>query len=125
MGTESEKKPQQLTINDPVDAVTLQRMGEIQGRRQQLGEMMLDLEQEKVKILVEGRRLDEERGKLFSHVLTSRGLAPNVPVEIDPATGKIALVRMPSPPAQAPAPPAEAGPNGTSAPPSGPTAPTA
>jgi hypothetical protein len=101
MGTESEKK---LTINDPVDAQTLKRMGEIQTRRLQLGEMMVDLEQEKVKVLVEVRRLDDERSKLFATVLSSRGLGPNVPVEVDPQTGKISLLNVPN--GQAPEAPA-------------------
>ena len=111
MGTESEKKPQTLTPNDPVDAATLKRIGEIQTRRFQLGDMLLDLEQEKVKILVEGRRLDEERQRLFAHVLTSRGLQPTVPVEVDPETGKITLlqtngqVQAPVPPPETPAAP--------------------
>ncbi len=111
MGNESEnKKPQQLTANDPVDAATLKRIGEIQGRRFQLGEMLLDLEQEKVKILVEGRRLDEERTRIFNQVLTSRGLAPTVPVEVDPETGKITLLKT-NGQVQAPvAPPADAQP---------------
>jgi len=89
MATESKK----LTINDPVDPATLKRIGEVQTRRYQLGDMMLDLKQEEVKILVEARRLDEERTKLFSQVLTQRGLLPNMPVEIDPQTGKLSLIK--------------------------------
>lgn len=107
MGNESDKKPQQLTLNDPMDAATLKRIGEIQSRRFQLGDMLLDLEQERVKILVEGRRLDEERQQLFSQALTSRGLKPNVPVEVDPETGKISLIQM-NGPMPAPRPPTEA-----------------
>jgi hypothetical protein len=108
MGQESNKKPT-LTMNDPVDAATLQRIGELFARRHQLGDMMLDIEHEKVKVLVESRRVDDERRKLFAHILTSRGLAPDAAVEIDSETGKLSLplpqVRQPSPP---PAPPPEA-----------------
>jgi hypothetical protein len=67
--------------------------------------MLLDMEQEKVRILVEARRLDDERTKLFTHVLASRGLMPGIPVEIDPETGKISLIKGAngqSPPVQAP-----------------------
>src|SRR5271170_1555613 len=91
MGTESEKPP--LTLNDPIDPAVLKRIGEIQNRRYHLGDMLLDLEQEKVKILVEGRRLDDERQRLFATALTSRGLQPSVPVEVDPETGKISLLQ--------------------------------
>lgn len=93
MANEPEKKPT-LTLNDPVDAATLKRIGEIQTRRYQLGDMLLDLEQEKVRILVEGRKLDDERQRLFANVLTSRGLAPSVPVEVDPESGKISLLKV-------------------------------
>jgi hypothetical protein len=108
MGNESDKKPQ-LTLNDPVDQATLTRIGEIQNRRLQLGDMLLDLEQEKVKILVEGRRLDDERARLFANILGSRGLHPTVPVEIDPATGKISLMKVNGVQAQAPSSDAPAG----------------
>lgn len=110
MGNEAEKK---LTINDPVDPQSLKRMGDIQNRRLQLGEMMLDLEQEKVKILVETRQLENERSKLFAHILTSRGIGPSTPVEVDPNTGKISLLgpNAPAPPAaeEAPAEPPNIG----------------
>lgn len=105
MGTESDKKPL-LTLNDPVDASTVKRIGELLARRHQLGDMLLDYEQEKVKILVESRRIDDERERLFNQILTSRGLAASVPVEIDPETGRISL-RQPlsQPPIQTPAAP--------------------
>jgi len=103
MGNESENKPPQLTLNDPVEMATLKRIGEIQNRRLALGDMLLDLEQEKVKILVEGRRLDDERARIFANILGSRGLHPTVPVEIDPETGKISLIKMNGVQAQAPA----------------------
>lgn len=108
MANESDKKPQ-LSINDPVDAATLKRIGEIQGRRFQLGDMMLDLEQEKVKILVEARRLDDERTRIFNQLLTSRGLAPTAPVEIDPSNGKITLLQTNGKQAQVAPPPVHPG----------------
>jgi hypothetical protein len=121
MGNESEKKPAtQLTLNDPVDSASLKRIGEIQSRRFQLGDMLLDLEQEKVKILVEGRRLDDERQRLFAHILTSRGLNPSVPVEIDPESGKISLMKVNG--VQAPVPPP---PDAPAAPPADPATPQA
>ena len=100
MGQESEKKPQ-LTLNDPVDAATVSRIGELLARRHQLGELMLDIEQEKVKILVESRQVDNERTKLFAHILTSRGLSPDTSIEIDPTNGKLSLMR-PQGPQQSP-----------------------
>ena len=103
MGHESDKKPQ-LTVNDPVDAATVQRIGELVMRRHQLGEMMLDIEAEKVKILVENRQVEAERRKLFANILQSRGLAPDAAVEIDPNSGKLSLTpnQQAAPPPEAP-----------------------
>jgi hypothetical protein len=90
MGRESEKKPH-LTANDPVDAATIKRLGELTLRRHQLGEMMLDIEAEKVKLLVENRHVEAERRTLFQGILKSRGLDPEASVEIDPENGKLFL----------------------------------
>jgi hypothetical protein len=106
MASETEKKPT-LTINDPVDPPTLKRIGEIQNRRLQLGDMLLDFEQEKVKIIVESRKLDDERSRLFTGLLNARGIAPHIPVEIDPETGRISLVKVNGVPAPQPEPPHE------------------
>ena len=102
MRHESDKKPQ-LTVNDPVDAATVQRIGELVMRRHALGEMMLDIEAEKVKILVENRQVEAERRKLFANILQSRGLAPDAAVEIDPNSGKLSLTpNQAAPPPEAP-----------------------
>ena len=103
MGHESDKKPQ-LLVNDPVDAATVKRLGELVLRRHQLGELMLDIEAEKVKILVESRQVEAERRKLFANILQARGLSPDAAIEIDSDTGKIHLTptRQAAPPVEAP-----------------------
>src|ERR1700679_1785256 len=118
MANESERKAK-LTLTHPEDPATPTRIGEIQTRRFQLGDAMIDLEQEKVKILVESRKLDEEKNRLFAGILVSRSITPGVPVEIDPENGKISLIKangrvevpVPtldgSPPGASPAPPPE------------------
>jgi hypothetical protein len=93
MANESNAKAK-LTIHDPVDPATLKRVGEITQRRWALGEMNLDLDHEKVKILVEARKLDDERKAIFAKILSERGLAPNMAVEVDPDNGKIELVKV-------------------------------
>lgn len=92
MASESDKNPK-LTLNDPVDPALLKRIGEIQSRRFQLGDMLIDLEQEKVKIIVESRKLDDERSRHFATILSARGLTPDMPIEIDSETGKITLFK--------------------------------
>ena len=86
MSQDSEKK---LTITDPVDPVDLQRLAEFQGRRFELADMLLDMEQEKVKILVQARQLDDHKNQLFQKIVTDRGLPPGFPVEIDAKTGLV------------------------------------
>ena len=100
---------QTMTLNDPLDAPTLKRFEELAGLRLQLAERLLDLEQERVKTLRAASNLDVERSRLFETILTTRGLPPNHPVQVDAKTGIITLLEPPpvepSAPAEAPAEP--------------------
>lgn len=91
-----------LTIEDPIDPETLNKFAELEARRMHLGVQMIELETEKVKIMVVARRLEDEKQRLFEKVLVDRGLSPTTGVEIDSNTGKINLIRpepTPEPPA--------------------------
>jgi hypothetical protein len=101
MSEESKK----LTQNDPVDAESRKRLEDLAAARYELGEKLLDLEQERVKILVTANRIEEERGRLFEKILMERGLSPTTPVEIDAQSGVIRVLRP-----QAPAPAPQASP---------------
>lgn len=90
-----------LTPSDPVDPATRKRMEELAAARYEFGERLLEIEQEKVKLLVAANRVDEERGRLFEKVLMDRGLSPNTPIEIEAQTGNIRVLR-PTPPVEAP-----------------------
>ncbi len=92
MANESDRKAK-LTINDPVDPVVLKRIGEIQNRRFQLGDAMIDLEQEKIKLIVESRKLDDEKTRLFAGIFSSRGIMPGTPIEIDPENGRLSFIK--------------------------------
>lgn len=97
-----------LSVQDPVSAEDLAKLGEIQGTRLQVAERLLELEQEKIRVLRAASNIDTERQRIFEKVLTERGLPPNAPVEIDAKTGKISLVmasgEQSEPEAPAPAP---------------------
>lgn len=103
MSQDSEKK---LTLNDPVSPEDLQRLGEIQGRRYELADATLDLEQEKVKILVQARILDDQKTQLFTKIVTERGLPAGFPVEVDGKTGMIKALAPQGPNGAPEAPPA-------------------
>lgn len=90
-----------LTPSDPVDSATRKRMEELAAARYEFGERLLEIEQEKVKLLVAANRVDEERGRLFEKVLMDRGLSPNTPIEIEAQTGNIRVLRQ-TPPVEAP-----------------------
>ena len=95
----TEKK---LTPNDPISPDVLKRMAQVSAARSQLGDQLLDLEHEKIKILVSARQLDEEKQRLFAKELTDRGLNPGTPVEVDAKTGQISFVNAQGEGAQAP-----------------------
>jgi hypothetical protein len=82
-----------LTPNDPVDAQTRKKLEELGAARYDVADKLLELEQEKVKILVAANRLDEERSRTFEKILMDRGLAPNTPVEIEAQTGNLRVLR--------------------------------
>jgi hypothetical protein len=101
-----------LTLDDPVGKEALDKLAELEQAEVNAAMQLLALEQEKVKLLAVGRRVDDERHKVFEKLLMERGLAPNAPATIDATTGKISLVKVPGPQAQpAPTPPP---PNGQS-----------
>ena len=92
--TQPEKK---LTLDDPIDSETLGKLGQLQQARLQCADRLLDLEQERVRILRAAAQVDAERQKVFEGVLLSRGLPPNFPVTIDGATGKMTPIPGASP----------------------------
>ncbi len=97
MSQETSGRASKKTVRDPVDRATLDRLTDLHANRAQIAEQMLDIEQEKVRLMIVVRRLDDERNQIFARVLTERGLAPNTPIDLDPRTGQIELLR-PEPP---------------------------
>lgn len=87
------EEAKKLTPNDPVDAETRKKLEELGAARYDVADKMLELEQEKVKILVAANRIDEERNRIFEKILMDRGLAPTTPVEIEAQTGVIRVLR--------------------------------
>lgn len=86
------KMSEKLTSQDPVDGPTRKKLEELAAARYEFGERLLELEQEKVKLLVAANRVDEERGRLFEKILMDRGLSPNTLVEIEAQTGAIKVL---------------------------------
>lgn len=91
----TEIDPKKLTINDPISPDTLKKLGALTNARMQLAEQLLDMEQEKIKIMVTSRQLDDEKQKVFDKELSDRGLPPSAPVEVDAKTGLISMVTPP------------------------------
>lgn len=92
------EETKKLTPNDPVDAATRKKLEELGAARYDVADKLLELEQEKVKILVAANRIDEERNRIFEKILMDRGLPPTTPIEIEAQTGNIRLLRPVAPP---------------------------
>ena len=90
----SESK-QALTANDPVSQETLKKFEELDGARYELGLRLLDLEQERVRILSAAHQVDQQRQRLFEQVLVERGLQPTTQISINDTTGEIKVVEAP------------------------------
>lgn len=82
-----------LTIDDPVDADTLAQFNKLESARYEIGSQLLELEQERVRLLSAAHRVDEQRQRTFERVLVDRGLPPNAQVEVDSNTGRLKLLK--------------------------------
>ncbi len=116
MANENPAQPQRATLEDPVGQDVLAKLGELEQTEMSAAMQLMTIEQEKVKLLAVGRRVDDERRRIFEKLLMERGLSPNTPATIDSTTGRITLVRpLTAPTAQAhPVVPPAAPPNGQS-----------
>lgn len=91
------EETQKLTVNDPVDTETRKRLEELGGARYEVADKLLEMEQEKIKLLVAANRLDEERSRTFEKILMDRGLAPTTPIEIEAQTGNLRVLHPQQP----------------------------
>lgn len=86
-----EAKPQRLTLNDPVPLETLQQFNQLESARVEIAMRVLELEQERVRLLAGAHQLDQQQRRMFEKVLVERGLQANTPVDIDSTTGQLKL----------------------------------
>jgi hypothetical protein len=101
MSNEPQSATKRLTIDDPVGKETLDKLAELETGEINTSLQLMALKQEEVRLLAVGRKIDDERHRIFERLLMERGLAPNNQATIDSATGKITLVRpAPGTPAQ-------------------------
>lgn len=81
-----------LTIQDPVDPETMQQLTALDSARYDIGDQLLDLEQERIKLLAAAHQVDAQKRRLFERVLVERGLDTSAKVSIDFKTGTISVV---------------------------------
>jgi len=81
-----------LTPSDPVQPEVLAKFSELDGARLELGFRLLELEQERVRILAAAHQVDQQRHRLFEQVLIERGLQPGTPLSINDKTGEITIL---------------------------------
>ena len=81
-----------LSVNDPITPEMLNTLRTIEEGEGQIAHRFLELEHERVGLLVTSKNLRMERGKIFNLILSERGLPPNTIIEINDATGKITVL---------------------------------
>lgn len=84
-------KPTKLTPNDPVSPEALERLNELERGQYQIALRLLQLEEDKVKLLAASHQVNQQRQRMFEQVLMERGMPPQSQVEIDSDSGKITL----------------------------------
>jgi hypothetical protein len=89
-----------LTIQDPVDPDTMQQFTALDSARYEIGSNLLDLEQERIKLLAAAHQVDAQKKRMFERVLTERGLPSDTKVSIDFKTGAMTLLSPTPAPAQ-------------------------
>jgi hypothetical protein len=94
----NENAPQRrLTLNDPVGKEAIDKLSELENAEVNAALQLMALEQDKVRILAVGRKILDERHRLFEKLLMDRGLAPNSGASIDIETGRLTLTPVPVP----------------------------
>jgi hypothetical protein len=86
---------QPLAPNDPVSPENLKKFEELDGARYELGARLLELEQERVRVLSAAYQVEQQRQRLFEQVLVERGLQPDTRVSINDKTGEITFIETP------------------------------
>lgn len=84
-----------LTTNDPVAPEQIKRLEELTAARFDLADRLLEMEQQRVQILIAAKQVDDEKSRIFNAILMERGLPPGTPLEINGQTGAITF---PAPP---------------------------
>ncbi len=98
MANEAQQQPQpekRLSLEDPVGKETLDKLAELETTEINTALQLMAIKQEEVKLGAVGRRIEDERQRIFQKLLMERGLAPNTPATIDSTSGKITVVRPP------------------------------
>lgn len=93
------EEPRRLTTQDPVDQQTLKELDILDLSRIEVGSQLLTLEQERVRLIIAGDKIDQQRMRIFEKILIERGLDPKTMVSIDSKTGEI-QVKSDTAPAQ-------------------------
>jgi hypothetical protein len=92
MDTQIEQEKKRLTVEDPIDEETRSKFLSLQDSRLRVGNRLLDLELERVRLIRTASTVDNERQKLFESILIERGLSPSQPITIDSDTGQITVI---------------------------------
>lgn len=92
----SDQPTPKLSIQDPVAPEVLEQFNRLQEARMTLAERILNLEQEKLRMLSAAHEVDQQKNRLFESVLMERGVAPNTPVSLDSSTGLLKVEGTPS-----------------------------
>jgi hypothetical protein len=108
MANESTSNQKKLTLDDPIGKEALDKLADLETAEINASLQLMGMEQEKIKLLAAGRRIEDERHRLFEKLLMERGLPPGTAATIDSTTGKMTLVPHPGapPPPVPPSPPA-------------------
>jgi hypothetical protein len=94
--------PKKLTVNDPVPAEVLDQFHKLDEARFNIAIQLLNMEQNRIKLLAAAHQIDEQQRRLYEAVLMERGLVPNAGVEIDSQTGVLRVLEPPKKPVEPP-----------------------
>lgn len=87
------EETKRLTVQDPVDPDTLKKFSALDTARYEIGDQLLDLEQEKIKLLAAAHQVETQKKRIFERVLVERGLDTSARVSIDFNTGEISVLQ--------------------------------
>jgi hypothetical protein len=100
MSEEVVTKVEVVPVETPVAEGLLAKLREMNNLRARIADRYLALDQEKGILMATMGQVDQDRGAVFTEIMTQRGISTESPISVDLTTGAVTVLQQPNQPAQ-------------------------